>query len=242
MPAGNASSEESSLPLRSQGFLPKISGLRLTPAQTESLTRSARLHETTLQGALCAALIVAGRTESRLWQRAPVRILSPMNLRDIAGLRAQAVLAVGVATLRAEPNGPLEFWELARSLKRDLAKWQSPLALTAAGTAIAQLTANGLDRNKAADFMIQNFTSEGMVTNLGRLSFRTDIGNLRIKALWGPAVLTGVRGEQVIGAGTLNGSLHLLHTSPDPFPSLLETMARIMLEATYESRQEVVNF
>jgi hypothetical protein len=60
-----------------------------------------------------------------------------------------------------------------------------------------------------------------MVTNLGRVPFDTIFGRLRLKSLWGPAVLRGIEGEQTIGAATINGSLNLLHTSYTPLPALL---------------------
>jgi hypothetical protein len=45
----------------------------------------------------------------------------------------------------------------------------------------------------------------------------------------GPSVFVSIEGEQMIGVATLNGAIHLLHTSYTPIPKLLQTM-----EATLE--------
>ena len=46
----------------------------------------------------------------------------------------------------------------------------------------------------------------------------------KLESLWGPSVFVGMEGEQMIGAATLNGAIHLLHTSYTPIPKLLQTM------------------
>lgn len=46
-------------------------------------------------------------------------------------------------------------------------------------------------------------------------------GGLRLKALWGPALLMGFENEQTVGVTTTNDSLCLLHTTFTPIPSLL---------------------
>jgi hypothetical protein len=39
----------------------------------------------------------------------------------------------------------------------------------------------------------------------------------------GPSVFVGIEGEQMIGAATVRGAIHLLHSSHTPIASLLET-------------------
>jgi hypothetical protein len=47
-----------------------------------------------------------------------------------------------------------------------------------------------------------------MVSNLGVLPLETSFGGFKLESLWGPSVLVGVEGEQMIGAATLNGVIH----------------------------------
>jgi len=60
-------------------------------------------------------------------------------------------------------------------------------------------------------------------------SEETSFGGFKLESLWGPSVFVGIEGEQMIGAATLNGGIHLLHTSYIPILKLLQTM-----EATLE--------
>jgi hypothetical protein len=61
------------------------------------------------------------------------------------------------------------------------------------------------------------------------LPFETSIGAFTLESFWGPSVLVGIEGEQMIGAATLNGAIHLTHASYTPIPKLLQSM-----EATLE--------
>jgi hypothetical protein len=75
-----------------------------------------------------------------------------------------------------------------------------------------------------------------MVSNLGVLPFETNVGRFKLESLWGPSVFVGIEGEQMIGVATLNGAVHLLHTSYTPIPKLLQTMAAT-LEAMARPRR-----
>jgi len=60
---------------------PRVRGLCLMPSLTASLRDRARQEGTTVHGALCAALVDAGRRVPLGWQDVPMRILSPVNIR-----------------------------------------------------------------------------------------------------------------------------------------------------------------
>ena len=44
----------------------------------------------------------------------------------------------------------------------------------------------------------------------------------------GPSVFVGIEGEQMIGAATVRGAIHLLHSSYTPIASLLETTEQVL--------------
>ena len=93
-----------------------------------------------------------------------------------------------------------------------------------------QLMSTSPDIAQIAAFELQVCACEGMVSNLGILPFETSFGGFKLESLWGPSVFVGIEGEQMIGAATANGAIHLLHTSYTPIPKLLQTM-----EATLET-------
>ena len=80
----------------------------------------------------------------------------------------------------------------------------------------------------AAELGAQVFANEVMVTNLGILSFDRQFGPVTLKALFGPAVLTGFEGQQTIDVATVNGALCLLHTGHTP----QERMQKVQTDAT----------
>ena len=84
------------------------------------------------------------------------------------------------------------------------------------------------DAPAAANFFATMMPHELVITNLGRLSIKTDFGPLRIAALWGPALSMGLDGEQVIGAATIGGKLFCTHVSYRPIQGLLLAAAGIL--------------
>jgi hypothetical protein len=66
-----------------------------------------------------------------------------------------------------------------------------------------------------------------MISNLGILPFEADFGGLRLEAFWGPSVFVGIEGEQMIGAATVRGAIHLLHSSYTPIASLRNDRASV---------------
>jgi len=70
-----------------------------------------------------------------------------------------------------------------------------------------------------------------MVSNLGVIPFDTEIGSLRLEAIWGPVLLGGLEGEYNVGVATTNGSLSLIVASYLPAAFLLEQAESILTQA-----------
>jgi hypothetical protein len=83
------------------------------------------------------------------------------------------------------------------------------------------LRANSPVLEQGAQFNRAAFSEELMVSNVGRVPFNPDFGKGRIESLWAPVILRGHDPEQTIGVSTINGSLHLVHTSWTPIPGPL---------------------
>jgi hypothetical protein len=131
---------------------------------------------------------------------------------------------------------------LAVAGRRVSAAWQdcvcpgATLALAQEGIAavvsvLQQAVADAPDVATASEFAATVFVREGLITNLGSLPFPGQFGSLKLKAIWGPSVLSGLEGEQTIGAATVGGTLSLLHTSHTPHAGLLEAMQSVLAEA-----------
>jgi hypothetical protein len=208
--------------------LPHIETLSLTPEMTRTLAERARNERTTVHGALCSALVLAGRDSSRHWNDSPVRVLSPFSLRKDLGIGEDCGLFVGGVVVSMNHSAIADFWDAARFAKASLAEQQSLDRVAARSEGLEQAVNAGLDVQGAAQLVIDGFANELVLTNLGKLSIQFNHGSYRLKALWGPSVLMGLDGAQTVGVTTTNDSLCLIHTSFTPVPSLLTRAAEIL--------------
>ena len=181
----------------------QIRVLRLSPELTTAFRESARRENTTVHGALSAALALAGRQIIPQWKENPVRILSPVDARKLVGMAEACGLLISVAVQSLEPEMANGFWELARRAKTPLAERQTKEGITQTLTGIQQALLSGLHSQEAQQLLASVFTNEAVVTNLGSLRYQTSFGKLRLSGLWGPA--TGGRdGKPTIGSIYLN--------------------------------------
>ena len=79
--------------------------------------------------------------------------------------------------------------------------------------------------------MHAHFASHGSLSSVGKIPYSTRARDIELTAIWGPALSTGVNGEQYLGAVTVNGKLHLTNTSSLPISGLLSKMESILARA-----------
>ena len=209
---------------------PLVKGLRLAPALTTSLTDRARQEGTTVHGALCAAVAIAGPRVSTDWRDGMLRIMSPISLRLLLDVGESCGLFVS-ATTGAFDARAIGFWELARQAKAATAAGQTRGSVAALLSTVGGVVGKGAEIATVADFAANALAHEAMLTNLGVLSFSGRFGALKLESLWGPAVLGGPERARTIGVATVNGSICLTHTSHTPPQGLLEAMRSVLVDA-----------
>jgi hypothetical protein len=224
-PAGNRATYRSLNKKR-----PSVQGLRLPPALTQCLRDRARREETTVHGALSAALAMAGRKVFASWRDRPVRVINPINIRSILHVGEECGVFVGASTGVFEGHVPA-FWQLAREAKLALSAGQKRDAIVALFSAIEGVVGNGMEVAAAAEFAANALAHEAVLTNLGALAFDRRFGRLELEEVWGPAVTMGFEGEQTIGVATVNGSICLTHTTYTSPNGLLKAMGAVLAEA-----------
>jgi Condensation domain len=202
-------------------LLPYVEGIKLTPEQTTALQHRARQEGVTIHAAISAALTIAGRAIDKNWRNTPLRIMSPAEIRDILGLRDQCMVSFGGGEISIAPGGSMMFWELARFAKDGLSAVKSRENISRMIDLQSKAVSSNLSVEHAFQLKRNAFNAQVMFSNLGRLPFDSNFGPLKLETLWAPCALRGIEGEQTLGAVTVNGSLHLTHTSPAPIPGLL---------------------
>ena len=79
--------------------------------------------------------------------------------------------------------------------------------------------------------MAQGMGYELVVTNVQQFPFDNIFGDLTLEGLWGPSALNGFEGEQAVAMATVNGSLHLVHTSYTPIGTFLNRAVDLLMNA-----------
>jgi hypothetical protein len=202
--------------------------LRLSREETSALVRGARAAKTTVQGALLAALAVAGRHYREAWRTAPIRYAIAMDLRTLLSMVGDTpglLVCAHVGTI--EPS-VRSFWDLAREISDDLAKSRTRKAVLAGMLRLRQL----MDvEHEPAGFsaLLRNgaFQHDLFVTNYGNVQLRSEFGPLKLTALSSGSP-SGNIDTQKISAITLDGRMMMTQVSPAPFPSLLDDARSIL--------------
>ncbi|MBV8586320.1 MAG: hypothetical protein JO308_08545 [Verrucomicrobia bacterium] len=227
----NAYSERPAVYIDKERVRPEIKTLQLSLQLTRGLRDRARSEQTTVHGALSAAIAMAyyeTRVKSRPGQ---IRVMSPIDLRKLLGLEDYCALLVGAGKVAIDPLTAGPFWKIARQATSELAPFQMPEAIIASKKQMRGVIQQGLDVASAAETAAKLFAHEVMVSNLGNFPCETDFGWYRLNAVWGPAVSARIEGAEPIGVATTNGKLSLVQTTFSPNDPLLEVAEDILLSA-----------
>ncbi len=211
-----------------EGDTPTVRAIAFDEADTALVRHRSRERGTTLNGALCAAVVCAAavRRADDLFT-----ITSATNLRPLLGVDArQCGLLVSPGTVRFTSKRTGDFWELARQATRELASAGAGDGLLRVVAGMEACVPACADAALACG-LLGSFQYDAIVTNLGALPIRTQVGSLRLEAFWGPAVLGRFTDEQVIGAATVSGRLRLVQTSARHVPSFVSALRETMLDA-----------
>ena len=211
--------------------MPYVEGIQLTTEQTTALQRRARQEGVTIHAAISAALTIAGRAIDESWRNNPLRIMSPAEIRDILGLKGQCMVSLGGGEISIAPGGSMTFWDLARFAKDGLSGVKSTENISRMIDLQSAAVSSNLTVEQAVQLKRNAFNAQVMFSNLGRIPFDSTFGPLKLETLWAPVALRGIEGEQTLGAVTVNGSLHLTHTSPVPIPGLLAGVEEVLRKA-----------
>lgn len=219
------------------GSAPRATARKLDENLTATLRERARREGTTVQGALCAALVLAGRKTSSAWRKRPVRVMSPVNVRAHLGAgEACGLYLGGGGMISFQPGDSRAFWELARFAKKEISPSQTFQALSTSLHRLEAIITKDMDVETAAQISAGAFARDLMVSNLGQLPYESEFGNLKLEAVWGPTALQGLDGEQNVGIATTNGAIRLLHASYSLIPHLLENTELILRKACEDTR------
>jgi hypothetical protein len=205
--------------------------LAFTTTLTAQLIERSKRENTTVHGALSAALVIAMREKDASPRQQPVRILHPLSVRKILNVGEDFGLLLNITTLPHHPFPGDNFWDLARSVRQEIAETQNAEWIKGNSLGTQELFNSGLDLATIEQALHQGTAHEIMLTNLGLLSFASDFGALQLTSLWGPMVLTPHQAAQTVGVATFNGVLRLTLTGLTPDQNLLQAVEQLIYRA-----------
>ncbi|MGV9853019.1 phthiocerol/phthiodiolone dimycocerosyl transferase family protein [Streptomyces sp. NPDC003442] len=225
------------------GRTPHVDTLALDRGLTTRLVRRCRQEGTSVHAALCAAATVVFHRRGREF----VRVLTPVDLRRAVGLPDEVVNRfTGVRTGSAAHDAK-DFWAFSRRTRASLALQRTPAALQAGAAALAQHAPSSpgdaeamMSAATAADIQITNL---GVAYPSGQSPGRQSPGRQNpsrqspsgLSALWGPAQITQLRGEHILGVVTVGGRLRMTELTHDPVAGLVPEIGAVLAEACAES-------
>ncbi|MDB5638624.1 MAG: Condensation domain protein [Bradyrhizobium sp.] len=216
------------------GSTPLVEALRLTRETTRALRERARLEQSTLHGALSAAVTAAASTLVPGWSELALRVVCPIDVRRRMLNGSEHIgFCVTAVVVDAEGSAP-DFWSMARSFSDRLEPAKSVEGISAMIGLAHDLVSPISTVQEGQEVFAQALGAEILLTNLGAVEFRDSFGPLTLHALWGPSVHPGFAMTQTVGAVTVGDRLHLLHTSYEPAKGLLGEVSSLLNAALRE--------
>ncbi|KAF1028094.1 MAG: hypothetical protein GAK37_02287 [Pseudomonas sp.] len=213
---------ERAMPLVRGDKPPRVHSQRLTFSATRALVTRARTEDATVHGALVVALTLAGAEREASWNAQSVRVKSPINIRELIGLKDECMLSVFSADTCLELNPHDDFWQAARRISAEVGARRNVEAFTGFSTPIKLFFDSLPPVGAATELLMGRGPMKLLVSNLGVLPFEPGQGGLHLVSMWGPSTFMGIQGEQNVGVITVNGELHMTHSSYSPIHGLLE--------------------
>jgi NRPS condensation-like uncharacterized protein len=193
----------------------------LDETKTARLVARAKNERTTVHGALCSAMILGALHESGVTQETRVALVSPVNVRDnlVPPVGEDAGYYVSMMTYRAGVRPDVSFWELARSVREQmapfLARGDGPLMLELLDGVFHLLRGHVITPFELAARWEKAVSGSMILSNLGRDDCEFDSGLLSIDALYVCASLSCL-GDFGSVAHTFRGRLTWTFVWADP--------------------------
>ncbi len=212
----------------SEKFAANVAIAEWDQEETSRLLRFCKANGTTAHGAICAAaarhLPASGANVIRM--HCPID-LSRMMRSETTG--CGVFIGAGIAEI---PAASRRFWRDARCTVDDLRTARSPEVVAGMLQRIAADMPPTAAKDSVAAFFASMPQSSAVISNLGVLPLAVEFGPLRLKAVWGPAMLTNPPADrQTIGVSTFAGQLRMVHQSYAPIPGLLESIRETLFAA-----------
>jgi hypothetical protein len=158
---------------------PVLKTMEIGSRELEQILARCRAANTTLHGALLAAVLLS------LPPRENLQCLSPVNIRRLSSLGVDdfgLYISSGMASLDRET--PRDFWSLARDARWQVLQALDPQVLNAKTAAMAGAVAGGPSPQSVFEHVWRNFGYDAVLTNLGVFPDLPKVKRFRVTAVY----------------------------------------------------------
>ncbi|CAB3764723.1 phthiocerol/phthiodiolone dimycocerosyl transferase family protein [Paraburkholderia solisilvae] len=207
---------------------PLLQQIWLEPSVTSLVARRAHDEQTTVHGALSAAVMLAGRALSKSWRDHTVRCATSIDTRAMLGASERLGLFPAQRHTELEPSYTPSFWDLARAVRQALAvRCTAAEAAGGFSSPLLEMISAGTDPDRLVIGSRQRAPTL-WIDNHGPLPIPTQYGRLRIRWVT-PVAMNGAPHTQSLSIATTDGLLCMTNVSAEPVPSLLGNARRLLL-------------
>jgi len=196
------------------------------PAEhTSALVNRCRAEHATVHAAIVTA---ASRVRSDMRAEEFVRVMSPINLRDLVRAGGDVAVYLSSAVTGMAPWDGTSFWDQARTLTAELAIARSVPGVLTSSAGTQQAMGVGADPSTAEHLFTKVMAFEMLISNLGVQDLESS-GPLRPTALWAPVLETQIADHVTIGITTYAGVLRMVSVGYDSTQEFIEAVARTLV-------------
>jgi NRPS condensation-like uncharacterized protein len=192
----------------------------LPQATVDTLVTKSRAQNTTVHGALTAALLIAISRQIESGTKLTLSCTSVVDLRNMLSPRLGdeiGMLASGVITAHKLRPAP-EFWTLAQKVKQSISRAIKSGEIFITMTLVGNIIPKNSPPEVVADNITKLFPYASIITNIGKVEIPENYGTLKLKQLHFTVALKSLSGKEFnLAAATFAGQMQLnfIYTSPN---------------------------
>ncbi|KST63732.1 condensation domain-containing protein [Mastigocoleus testarum] len=194
----------------------------LSPKTTKLLICRCKEESTTIYGAICAAFSLAIARQNPSEEKHTLQCFSAINIRQYLKPMVGenfGYYAHGISIFQSFSTNE-DLWEIARSFKNKLKEEMIPKKIFEDILQMQEWMSKNPTLTQVQQGITEHLDGALSVSNLGRLQFPTQFGNLQLEAMYGPIGILPGGNQWLVGSVTVGEQLFLTLTLPNSSISL----------------------
>lgn len=192
----------------------------LSSETTARLIFVCKREQTSVHAAICAAFLFALRDRRMAGPLINLKCATAIDFRPFLDETEldEAGMYVGGKVTSHQIDARSNLWDVARGLKRQLKQETIAEKLYDNIYETYAMISTCPSPTDLLQTFVQTLKNDVVVTNLKRVSIPQQSDDLRLKAMYGPMVMAGMKNERVVGVCTLGDQMFLTLVSPKAAP------------------------